>query len=89
MAKKYNKKVFLAPDSIHSMSAIYCKVYEDGKAVIRISDCNNSIRFWNEIENKEGRDEMILKVVRLQRNLSAFLRYLTAIDEVKNQKPPF
>lgn len=42
--KTYNDKIFIAPDSINSMSAIHCKIYEDGKAIIRLSDCHNSIR---------------------------------------------
>ena len=39
----YNKKAFLAPNSINSMAAIFTKIHKDGTAVIRISDCHNSV----------------------------------------------
>lgn len=34
----YNKKVFIAPDDITSMSAIHAKIMPDGIAVVRLSD---------------------------------------------------
>lgn len=74
--KKYNKKRFLAPKSINSMSAIHIKKYDDGKAVIRISDCLNSIRFWNMINTPEGKEEMLTKISSLESSLNEFKEFL-------------
>lgn len=60
--KTYNKKKFLSSKSIHSMSAMHTKIYDDGIAIIRISDCHNSIKIWNNI-NKPGEiKELIRKI---------------------------
>jgi Ca2+-binding EF-hand superfamily protein len=69
---EYNDKTFLAPESINSMSAIHCKIYEDGKGIIRISDCHNSIRLWNFVNTQEGAKEMLEKIYMLKRELIAF-----------------
>jgi hypothetical protein len=58
----YNQKAFLAPDSILSMSVIHAKILADGTGILRISDCNNSIRIWNDFNTKEGKIEMIKKL---------------------------
>jgi hypothetical protein len=68
----YNKKMFLAPDSINSMAAIHCKIKEDGIAMIRISDCNNSIRIWNDFNSEKEKKEMLLKIEILQKHLLDF-----------------
>lgn len=70
--KAYSRKTFLAPESIHSMSAIHCKIYDDGKAIIRISDCHNSMRLWNFITEQEGKKEMLDKIYMLKQELIAF-----------------
>lgn len=67
-----NRKVFLAPDSIRSMSAIFTKIYEDGTAIIRISDCHQSIKLWNNLNNRSEVLEMLQKIETLQEMLSEF-----------------
>lgn len=68
----YNDKTFLAPDSINSMAAIHCKIKTDGIAIVRISDCNNSIRLWNDLSNKKEVVEMMQKVNTLITTLKGF-----------------
>lgn len=68
----YNKKMFLAPDSILSMSAIHTKIKADGIAILRISDCNHSVRIWNNLNNKNEVLEMLTKVSNLEGVLSEF-----------------
>ena len=58
----YNKKVFVAPNSINSMSAIHTKILSDGIAVVRISDCHGSIKWWNDLNKKEEVSEMLVKI---------------------------
>lgn len=58
----YNQKSFLAPNSILSMAAIHSKIKEDGTAILRISDCNHSVRIWNDFNTKDGKIEMIKKL---------------------------
>jgi hypothetical protein len=54
------------------MSAIHCKIDETGIAKLTISDCNNSIRIWNDFNNREGKIEMILKIDSLIAELKEF-----------------
>lgn len=68
----YNKKAFLAPDSIRSKAAIHTKILNDGTAIVRISDCNTSIRIWNDFNSKEEKQEMLEKVQTLQVYLHDF-----------------
>lgn len=68
----YNKKEFLAPNSIRSMSAIHTKIYKDGNAIIRISDCHNSIKIWNNIGDKEEVLEVVDKINTLINSLNDF-----------------
>lgn len=68
----YNQKAFLAPKSILSMAAIHAKIKDDGTAILRISDCNNSVRIWNDFNNKEEKIEMIEKVDMLINQLTYF-----------------
>ena len=69
---EYNQKTFLAPDSINSMAAIHCKIKNDGIAKVTISDCNNSMRIWNDFNTNQGKDEMIQKLDTLIEKLWAF-----------------
>ena len=62
----FNKKEFLAPESIRSMAAVHTKILADGTAILRVSDCNTSVRIWNDFNNKEEVKEMLLKVVNLR-----------------------
>jgi len=70
--KTYNKKSFLAPDSIMSMAAIHCKIKDDGIAMVRISDCNNTVRIWNDLNKKDEPKELYLKVKNLIFSLKEF-----------------
>lgn len=68
----YNRKKFLAPDSILSMAAIHTKIKPDGEASIRISDCNRSIKIWNDLNDKKQTKEMLLKIDSLIGVLTSF-----------------
>lgn len=76
----YNRKKFLAPDSILSMAAIHTKIKPDGEASIRISDCNRSIKIWNDLNDKKQTKEMLLKLDSLISVLSDFRKEV----EIKN-----
>lgn len=58
----FNRKVFIAQNSINSMSAIHTKIYEDGTAIIRLSDCHGSIRWHNNMNNQSEVKEMLEKL---------------------------
>lgn len=77
----HNEKIFLAPDSIRSMAAVHCKIKTDGIAMLKISDCNNSIRIWNDINSNEEKLEMIQKIRSLKSMLSNFE------EEIKSRIP--
>jgi len=77
----YNKKCFLAPDSINSMAVIFTKIYKDGTAIIRISDCNNTIKLWNDMNDKKQIDEMLTKIDSMLGMLTDFR------NEVQFKKP--
>ena len=68
----FNKKEFLAPESIRSMAAVHTKILADGTAILRVSDCNTSVRIWNDFNNKEEIKEMLLKVESLRDALYDF-----------------
>lgn len=68
----YNKKTFLAPESILSMAAIHTKIRDDGTAILRISDCNTSVRIWNDFNDENQKQEMLLKVKTLISSLQNF-----------------
>jgi hypothetical protein len=68
-----NGKKFLAKDSINSMSAIHCKIVSDNtsdkRAVIRISDCHNSIKLHNDLNKPEEVQEFIEKIDVIRKEL--------------------
>lgn len=68
----YNQKSFLAPNSILSMAAIHTKIKDNGEAIIRISDCNNCVRIWNDFNNENEKIEMLEKLTMLIDQLSIF-----------------
>lgn len=68
----FNKKEFLASESIRSMAAVHTKILADGIAILRVSDCNTSVRIWNDFNNKEEVKEMLLKVGNLRAVLYEF-----------------
>lgn len=61
----YNKKAFLAPNSLLSMAVIHTKIKPCGEAQIRISDCNNTIKIWNDLNDKNQVHEMLQKANQL------------------------
>jgi hypothetical protein len=68
----YNRKIFLAPDSLLSMAAMHTKIKPCGEAQIRISDCNNTIKLWNDMNDKKQIDEMLTKIDNMMSMLSEF-----------------
>lgn len=81
----YNRKAFIAPKSINSMSAVHCKIYEDGRAIARLSDCHGSIRWWNDLNNLEEVRELVEKLDNAIVELQAF-RYEVAKKDWINVK---
>ena len=73
----YNQKGFLAPDSIRSMAVIHTKIKDCGEASVVISDCINSIKLWNDLNNQEEKAEMIRKTTALIQHLTKFQEELT------------
>jgi hypothetical protein len=72
----YNKKRFLAPDSLLSMAVIHTKIKPCGEAQIRISDCNRTIKIWNDLNERKEIEEMILKTENLINHLIEFKKEL-------------
>lgn len=68
----FNAKRFLAPQSIRSMAAVHTKILKDGTAILRISDCNNSVRIWNDFNSRFEKKEMLEKVTNLISHLELF-----------------
>ena len=68
----YNQKRFLVPNSIRSMAVIFTKIHKDGTAIIRISDCNRTIKLWNNLNEPEEVHEMMTKIETLQIELEKF-----------------
>jgi hypothetical protein len=68
----YNQKAFLVPTSINSLAAIHCKIDDKGIAKVTISDCNNSMRIWNDFNTNEGKREMVEKLDTLIIHLQKF-----------------
>jgi len=92
MAKKkkkehvtYNKKVFLAPKSINSMAVIFTKIYKDGTAIIRISDCNRTIKLWNDMNEPEQVEEMLTKITTIQKALDEFKKEVNIKKQFKGK----
>ncbi|MEC4049305.1 hypothetical protein OX284_007670 [Flavobacterium sp. SUN046] len=67
----YNRKIFLAPDSLLSMAAIHTKIKQCGEVQIRISDCNQTIKLWNDLNDPEQVKEFILKITNIQTELES------------------
>lgn len=68
----YNKKIFIAPDSLLSMAAMHTKIKPCGEAQIRISDCNTTIRIWNDLNDKTEIKEFLTKIDNMMDMLSEF-----------------
>lgn len=77
----FNKKIFLAPDSLTSSSLIHSKIRKDGTAEIRLFDCNGSIRWLNDLNDTDQVKEMLTKLD------SAMSMILEFRNEVKTKLP--
>ncbi|WP_445453129.1 hypothetical protein [Flavobacterium sp. 25HG05S-40] len=66
----FNKKRFIAPESLMSMAVIHTKIKPCGEVQIRISDCNNTIKIWNNLNDPDQVEEMLTKIVNLKEALS-------------------
>ena len=54
------------------MAVIFTKIYKDGTAIIRISDCNRTIKLWNDMNEPEQVEEMLTKITTIQKALDEF-----------------
>lgn len=77
---EYNRKTFIAPESVDSMSAIHCKIYKDGKAIARISDCHNSIRWHNQITDPDQKKEFLEKLDNTITELQNFKNHIKNVN---------
>ena len=74
--KTYNKKGFLAPESIKSMSAYHAKIMDDGEYMFRLHDCIGGIRILgNVVEQKEAK-EAVLKLETLSNVAGEFVKFI-------------
>lgn len=78
----FQQKEFLCKDSMYSSSMIHTKLYPDGRAMVRISDCNGSIRLWNPFINDPiGQKEMFEKIDTLINHLTNYKQQLENVAE--------
>lgn len=63
-----NNKNFLSK-SINSSSMIHSKIKDNNIVSIRISDCNKTIRLWNNLNNEGELNDMIDKIDNITSNL--------------------
>lgn len=68
----WNKKEFICKNSINSMSAVHTKIYPDGTAVARLSDCHGSIKWHNNLNDPKEVKELIEKLSTARKHLEAF-----------------
>jgi len=54
------------------MAAIHTKIKPDGTAIVRISDCNQCVRIWNDLNTTEGKLELIEKIDMINNQLNHF-----------------
>ena len=64
--KVYNKKGFLSPGSIRSMSCYHAKVKDNGECQFRLHDCNTGIRLLGDLTKPEDVLEIIEKLGNLE-----------------------
>ena len=74
--KTYNKKEFLLPNGEWSMAAFHAKIHEDGIASLRISDCNRTIKLWNDFNNPMEALEMYNKLLALNKGIVDFAEFI-------------
>lgn len=83
----YNRKGFLAPDSIHSMASYHAKIYEDGSYRFRIHDCITSIRLIGKLETEQDFTEAIQKTENLAKALNDFAFHVEKLRYELFHKP--
>ena len=80
----YNKKGFLANESILSMAAYHAKLFPDGTYIFRIHDCNGGIRLRGDLNNENEVKEALQKLKVLEDALREFRchidRHYTTIE---------
>jgi len=81
----YNRKAFLSPNSIKSMSAMHTKIYDDGTAIIRMSDCYNSIKIWNDLNDPQEVKDMLEKIDNITILLQEFRKQVAIKDHTQLQ----
>jgi len=60
--KTYNKKAFLSPNSLFSMSSYHATIEPDGIFHFRVHDCKNGVHIWNDLSEPEQVIEAIEKL---------------------------
>lgn len=63
------------------MAVIHTKIKPCGEAQIRISDCNNTIKIWNDLNDKKEVSEMIEKIDNLIETLTDFRKEVRIKNE--------
>ena len=74
--KTYNKKGFLAPDSIRSMSAYHAKIKDDGEYTFRLHDCIGGIRILGNVVERKEAEEAVLKLETLSSAASELAKFI-------------
>lgn len=74
--KTYNKKAFLLPDSIHSMSCFHAKIFDDATYVFRIHDCKTSIRLHGDLKSKQEAWDAVNKLHTLEDGLREYREFI-------------
>jgi pyridoxal biosynthesis lyase PdxS len=70
--ERFNLRNFLVQKSNKTMAAIHCKIKETGEYVVRISDCNKSIRLHGNLNDPEDVNEALEKVRTIRESLNVF-----------------
>ncbi len=73
---RYNKKAFLAPDSIDSMAAYHAKIKSDGVYLFRIHDCLTSVRLHGDLTDPVQVKEAVEKLMNLSRAALDFAQFI-------------
>ena len=72
----YNKKEFLSPNSIWSMAAFHAAIHDDGICILRISDCKNSIKIWNDFNEPSQIIDMKQCLMTLSEGISELISFI-------------
>mgnify|MGYP007071565100 CR=1 FL=1 len=71
VVEAWDKKEFLVQDSILSMAAYHAKIKSEPNSQyqLRISDCNNTIKLWGNINSLEDIKEGMEKLETLKQGI--------------------